>query len=119
MENASFLTAISGDHTSAGAAYAALGSATTEFALSMTITCTFDQPVWLSTDGTNDHIFVPSVASSGTAVVPVVIPINLSANRTTIDTPALGRYTQFYAKQGPDGAPTKGDIAISFVTAQQ
>ena len=96
-------SAKSSDHTGAGAAYAALGSALSHSAVGLIVSSTFDESVWLSTDGTNDMILVPTG----------VITLSIASNKQGISLLSFPVGTQFYLKQGPDGAPTTGDIAIS------
>ena len=103
---AKFLTAIGADHTGAGAAYSALGTPLSEAPVSFIISSTYDQPVFLSIDGTNDQIFVP---------IDKIIQIGLSENKQNVGRLQLAVGTQFFLKQGPDGAPTTGDLFISFI----
>lgn len=107
---AAFTAAIGDDHTGAGAAYAALGSATTQVAQALIISSTFDNSVFLSLDGSDDHIFVPAATDS-----PVVFNIDFSSFKQGTGKLGLGKGSQFYMKQGPDGAPTAGDLYISVI----
>lgn len=107
-KKAQFDALIGDDHTAAGASYAALGSPTTKSAVGIVVSSSYDNSVFLSTDGTNDHIFVPSNAS---------IAFSFSANKQNTGKLELPNDTQFYIKQGPDGAPTDGDLYISIVYA--
>ena len=100
---AEFATVITGDNTAAGASYAALGSPLSISPNALVITSTYDKSVWVSTDGTNNMLLI----SAG------MLSVNLGANKQGTATFALPSGTQFYLKQGPDGAPTTGDIAIS------
>lgn len=110
---ATFLTAIGSDHTGAGASYAAFGSATTKPVESMIINATFNNPVFVSVDGTNNHIFVPV-----SATVPTFsMVVNFSSSKQNTGRLELPAGTQFYLKQGPDGAPTAGDIYITLIYA--
>lgn len=105
---AQFLPVVGADNTGAGVAYAALGSPITESPVSMVIASSYDESVFLSIDGTNDHIFVP---------VDSIIEIGFSENKQNIGRLQLPTGTQFFLKQGPDGAPTIGDLFISFIFA--
>lgn len=105
-----FTAAIGDDHTGAGAAYAALGSATTQVAQSLVITSSFDASVFLSLDGSANHIMVPP-GDSG----PCVINIDFSSFKQGTGKLGLPKGTQFYMKQGPDGAPSSGDLYISVI----
>lgn len=103
---AAFETAIGGDHTGVGATYATLGSPTTHTAQSIVISSSFNQSIFLSIDGTNNHIFV--IAGS-------TISLDVSGNKQGATKLGLPVGTQFYIKQGPDGAPSSGDIFISIL----
>lgn len=103
---AAFETLIGGDHTSAGATYAALGSPTTQIGQALIISSTLNQSIFLSINGSDDHIFVPGGVS---------IFVNLAANKQGTAKLGLPKGTQFYAKEGPDGAPGSGDIYISVI----
>ena len=46
-----------------------------------------------------------------------VIEIGFSENKQNTGRLQLPSGTQFFFKQGPDGAPTSGDIFISFIIA--
>jgi len=104
---ATFAEAQVADHTGAGAAYAAIGSPSDVPAHLLLITSTFNQSVFLSTDGTTDMILVPG--SGG------VITLDVSSNKQGTAKLSIPSGTQFYLKQGPDGAPTSGDISISAI----
>ncbi len=94
------------DHTGAGASYVALGTETTNPVYALIISSTYDTSVFLSIDGTNNHIFVPPTTME---------PINLGGNKEGTGKFVLPAGTQFYLIQGPDGAPTTGDLFISFL----
>lgn len=96
-------------HGGAGASYAALGSATTNPVYSIIISSTYNQSVFLSIDGTTDHLFIPSAT---------VVPVEFGSNKEGTGKFILPVGTQFYLKQGPDGAPTSGDIYISFLSGR-
>lgn len=101
-----FDTAQGDDHTGAGASYLALGTATTNPVYAIIISSSYDNSVFLSIDGTNDHIFVPP---------SMMKRIDFGANKEGTGKYLLPTGTQFYLKQGPDGAPTTGDLYISFL----
>lgn len=99
-------TAKSSDHTGVTASYTALGSALQNPSLGIFIASTFNQSVWISTDGTTDKILIPAGSSS---LIPFA---SLSPGDRGI---AFAQGTQFYIKQGPDGAPTSGDLALTSI----
>ncbi len=103
---ADFTAAIGDDHTGAGAAYAPLGALTSEVAQGIVISSTLDNSVFLSIDGTTDQIFIPGAG---------VLNIDFSALKQGTGKLGLPKGTQFYMKQGPDGAPTNGDLYISII----
>tara|TARA_Y100000034_G_scaffold103986_1_gene130173 strand:+ start:807 stop:1037 length:231 start_codon:yes stop_codon:yes gene_type:complete len=76
----------------------------------MVITSTFDTSVWLSTDDTNEQLLIPSGAS---------LVIDVGGNKQQISSLAFAIGTQFYLKQGPDGAPSSGDIALTPIFAER
>ena len=91
-------------HTGAGAAYAAVGTQLAHPAYSILITSSFDKAIWLSTDGTNDYLLIPAGSN---------VAIDIAANKQGTAILSLPVGTQFYMKQGPDGAPSTGDIGIT------
>jgi len=94
------------DHTGAGVAYAALGSPTSNPAYAIIISSTYDTSVFLSIDGSTDQIFVPPSQMER---------LDFGANKEGTGKFILPSGTQFYLRQGPDGAPTTGDLYISFL----
>ena len=94
------------DHTGAGASYAALGSPTSNPSYAIVISSSYDTSVFLSIDGSTDHIFVPP---------SMMKRIDFGSNKEGTGKYILRLGTQFYLKQGPDGAPTTGDLYISFL----
>lgn len=105
---ASLAVAIAGDHTDAGAAYAALGT-TENDAAALIINSSFNLSVWLSVDGTNDYILLANDALNPS----YSLTLNFGANKQGTGQLILPKGTTFYLKQGPDGAPTSGDISIT------
>ena len=93
-------------HAGAGAAYAALGTAFTTSPTALIVSSSLDETVWLSTDGTNDMILVPS---------GICFTINFGSNRQSGGFLTLPKGTQLYIKQGPDGASSTGDIGVTAV----
>jgi hypothetical protein len=91
-------------HTGAGASYATVGTALAHPAYALIITSSFDKSVWLSTDGTNDYILIRATSD---------VVIDIGSNKQGTALLSLPTGTQFYLKQGPDGAPTGGDIGIT------
>lgn len=102
---AAFSQAQVSDHTGAGAAYAPLGNPSPVPIHIAIITSTFNQAVYLSTNGSTDMLLVPG---RGT-----VINIDISSNKQGTSKFAFPAGTQLYLKQGPDGAPTSGDICVT------
>ena len=105
---ASFDSAKSSDHSGAGASYATLGGTFNFPSFIMIITSSFDMSVWLSMDGSTDQILVLPTSS---------LTIDLSGTKLAKVKVSFALGTQFYLKQGPDGAPTTGDISISTIYA--
>ncbi len=105
---AKFLPIIGDDHTGAGATYTVLSSPLIESVLAMVISSTYDESVFLSTDGVKDHIFMLPNA---------IMNIGFSENKQNIGRLQLPIGTEFFLKQGPDGPPTTGDLFISFIFA--
>lgn len=107
---ATFAEAQVSDHTGAGASYAILGLPSDVPAHLLIITSTFNQSVFLSTDGSTDMILMPGGGAT--------LTIDVSGNKQGTAKLSLPSGTQFYLKQGPDGAPTSGDISISAIYAR-
>ena len=74
--------------------------------LIIVISSSLDEPVLISNDGINDHIFVLSNGS---------LEFNVCANKQHTSKLEFPLGTQFYIKEGPDGPPTTGHIFMSFV----
>lgn len=110
---AAFSEAQVSDHTGAGAAYAALGSPTGQPIQSLIISTTLNASVFLSTDGSTDMLFVPQSASGMGSASGHIFQIDVSGNKQGTARLAFPVGTQFYLKQGPDGAPSAGDISIT------
>lgn len=112
---ATFSTAQTVSHTGAGASFSALGNPLSEPAQEIIVSSTFNDgqgaPIscWISIDGINNHILVPGNK---------VFPIDISSNKQGTGKFALPKGTQFYVKQGPDGAPTAGDLSITTLYAR-
>ncbi len=104
LVRAAFLPLIGGAHGDAGGSYAALGNPTTQTVQSLSISSSFDNSVFLSIDGTDDHIFVDADST---------VTLDISGNKQGTGKLGLPLGTQFYMKQGPDGAPTSGDLFIT------
>jgi hypothetical protein len=102
----------SSDHTGVGAAYSPLGSPLSNAAQSLIITSTFNDgagnpiSVWISTDGATDQLLVPGYQFS---------PLAISANKQSTGMLSFAKGTQFYIKQGPDGAPAGGDFSLTAI----
>lgn len=96
-------TAKSSDHTGISGTYTNLGTPLEFAALALVIASTLNQSVWISTDASNDKILVPS---GGFLMVPLA-PLSPEARF------GLAKSTQLSIKQGPDGAPSSGDISIT------
>lgn len=103
---ATFATAIGGDHTIVTASYAAVGSRTTVAAIAMTVSSSYNLSVFLSLDGTNNQLFIPAGTST---------TYNFGANQESQSILYLPAGSQFYIKQGPDGAAASGDLFITLM----
>jgi len=91
-----------------GAAYAALGAATTDYARIVSIYNSTDTDVYISLDGVNDHIRV----ASGSGQV-----YDFSANKARkADGFFIEKGTVFYQMRA-GGAPTTGNVWIQVVYA--
>ena len=95
--------------SSAGASYVALGTALAYSAQALIITSSFDKSIWVSTDAASDYILVIATSS---------LTIDVSGNKQGSGRLAFPLGTQFSIKQGPDGAPTTGDISITAIYAR-
>ena len=109
---AEFESAKTTAHTGIGAAFAALGAPLANPAQVLLITNTCNDgsgnpiSVWLSIDGSTDQFLVAGYQQ---------IEINVAANKQGLSQLAFPKGTQFYVKQGPDGAPAGGDISVTAV----
>lgn len=99
----------SATHAGAGASFVALGSPLPHAAQSLIITSSLDMSSWISTDGTTDMLLVLMASS---------LVLDVSSNKQAAGRLAFPKGTQFYLKQGPDGAPTTGDISITAIYAR-
>lgn len=113
LQKVKFLEAVGDDHTVVGATYAALGSPTTQPVVQILISTTYNNSVFLSVDGSTDHIFVATPA----AIPYNTIVLDFSTNKQNTGRLELPVGTQFYIKQGPEGAPSAGDLYITLVYA--
>jgi hypothetical protein len=110
---AGFETAKTVSHTGVGAAFANLGSPTSHVAHAIYISSTLNdgsgaqKPIsaWISING-NNQLLVPGNS---------FIPINISGNAQGNGLLGLPEVTQFQVKQGPDGAPSAGDISVTIL----
>lgn len=99
-------------HTEVGASFAALGTPLANPAQVLLITNTCNDgsgnpiAVWLSIDGSTDQFLVAGNQQ---------IEINVAANKQGTSQFAFPKGTQFYVKQGPDGAPSGGDISVTAI----
>lgn len=91
-----------------GAAYAALGTATTDHARLISFFNTTDADVYISVDGVNDHLRL--AAGSGQV-------LDLSTNKIRDDGLMLKQNTTFYQKRTAMGAPTVGNVWIQVIYA--
>lgn len=109
---ASLETAKSATHTGAGASFAVLGTPLSQPAQVLIISSTYNDgsgnpiSVWLSIDGSSNQILVPGYQT---------FSIDVSSNKQASSQLAFPKGTQFYIKQGPDGAPSGGDISVSAI----
>lgn len=95
------------DPSGAQASYAPYGDPLASPAHIMIINVSFDTSVYLSTDGVTDMLLVPS--GNG------IFSIDFGANKEGTSKLFLPQGTQFYLKQGPGGAPSSGEIVLTFV----
>lgn len=92
---------------SIGAAYAALGNVLSDNARIISISNDTDAPVYISFDGTTDHI---RVAANSFKL------FDLTANKTRDDGYFLAKRTQIYQKR-VSGAPTTGTLWVEVIVA--
>lgn len=92
---------------SIGAAYATIGTPTTNHVRFIRLVNGTDAEVYISTDGVTDHLRLRVNES---------IPINLSSNKVREDGLFLSAFTQFYAKDVA-AATTTGSVWIEVVYA--
>lgn len=102
QDSASFGTIRSAGFASIGAAYAAIGSALTDRAVVITFKNNTNGDVFVSTDGTNDHLFFPA-NSFGV--------YDVRTNAPTTNDLMFEKGTQFFVKDGPTAA-TSGTFYI-------
>lgn len=89
-----------------GAAYAAVGGATTDYGRMVSIFSTLDAEVYISLDGVDDHIRIP---------VTLGRVWDFNANRID-DSFFIEKDTTFYVKR-VSGAPTEGNLWIEVTYA--
>ena len=106
---AAFETAKLADHSGVGAAFAAIGSALSHNAQAIIISSSLNTSCWISTNATDNQLLVITADS---------IVIDVSGNKQGTGRLSFPKGTQFYVKQGPDGAPASGDISISTIYAR-
>jgi hypothetical protein len=104
---AAFTESFYSDPTGAQANFAPFGDELTAPAHMMFITSNFNRSVYLSTDGTTNMLLVPDTSG--------LVILDFAANKEGTSKLFLPAMTQFYLKQGPGGAPTQGEIEISFI----
>jgi len=117
---ADFRAAIGDDHTAATASYAALGTTDAE-AFQLIVTSTLNEAVWLSFDGSTDHLYIPRGSGSGGGGGSISTPpiaIQFAANKQQDGRMSLAKGTTIYIKDGEDGSPSAGDIYISIISAE-
>jgi hypothetical protein len=115
---ADFETAKTSSYTGVGAAFAPLGTPLAFPAQSIIITSTLkhggggggggsgqDRCCWISTNSSENKILVP-----GNCVLVIDVSDKLATGKISFP-----KGTQFYVKQGPDGAPSSGNISITTV----
>lgn len=109
---AKFESAKTAAHTGVGAAFAALGTPLANPAQILLITNTCNDgsgnpiSVWLSIDGSTNQFLIAGDQQ---------IEINVASNKQAASQLAFPKGTQFYVKQGPDGAPAAGDISVTSI----
>jgi hypothetical protein len=105
---AQFSTIRSAAVASIGAAYATIGSALTERAVILSFKNATNGDVFVSTDGTNNHLFFPANSFS-------VFDVKTNSPKFAGDL-MFPVGTQFYVKDGPTAATT-GTFYIEIVDA--
>jgi len=88
-------------------AYAAVGTATTDYTRIVTFTNTTNQAVYISLDGTTNQLYLPS---------GVIKVIDISANKVRDDGLFIPKGTVFYTKH-TGSAPTSGAVYIEVLYA--
>lgn len=96
-------TAKLADHSVIGGTFVALGSPLEFPSLGWIISSSLDVSVWVSTDGVENKILVLTGAS-------YVLPFSALSEDARFSFP---KGIQLYVKEGPDGSPSSGDIAIT------
>jgi len=114
---AKFGTAFGTDHTGVGASYALLGTLSTS-ALALYVSSSLNDTCFLSFDGVNDHLFIGSGGGGGANAASILETIDIGANKQDNGRLEIAKGTSVYVKQGPDGAPSAGDIYISYMYAE-
>lgn len=93
------------DHTGVGGSFAVVGSPLGAPALGVIITSTLNVSCFISTDGTNNKALIaPNQVYQ--------LPLSLFVSN---EGAAFPTGTQIYVKEGPDGAPSSGDLSITFI----
>lgn len=93
------------DHTSVGGSFVEVGSSLGVPALGAIFTSSLDQPIFISTDGSSVKFMIRSLET-------LILPLDLFCSSPGA---ALPGGTQFFVKEGPDGAPSTGDLVISIL----
>jgi len=86
-----------------GVAYAAVGTPLEAFARIIAFKNLLGVTIWISFDGVNDHLILPSSNSQ---------IIDFSTNQSTIENYFVAQGTQFYVRHIAGGAPQDGLISI-------
>ncbi|MGD8326454.1 MAG: hypothetical protein PVF65_06030 [Sphingomonadales bacterium] len=88
---------------SVGATYAAIGDPLSNAAIVLHIRSTLDKDVYISMDGSTDHIYV----GAGDLVV-----YDIGTNKIGDSKLLVPKGTQIYQKRGPGGASSSGNLFV-------
>ncbi len=91
-----------------GATYAAIGTPLTDNARTISITNTTDEEVYISFDGTTNHLRLP---------VNFSIVRDITTNKVTISGYFIAKRTTIFQKRVSD-APTSGNLWIDILIAE-
>lgn len=91
------------DYNEIGSEYSSLGPPFSNRGFSLYIKSSLDDPIFLSLDGVNDHLYIEAGAS---------LQFNCGSHETGL---ALPIGTQLYHKRGPGGDPAGGALYLTIL----